>query len=975
VVSFSIRASFAGAPPVFGAAYQVHKIAAKGVSIADLNGDGRGELLTHTAIYSLDGSGTLNAYATIGAPCETRPLAVDLTSDGRPDLVCAGGGAVRTLLAVPSGVFAPGVTGPSIQQYGPMAGGDFDEDGRADVAVVNGSETLLLFGNGSGGFRETRSIAGGLNGRAAVSADFNRDGHLDLAVASYGSGTGGSYVGLHLGIGDGTFQPRISIPASRAASDIHTGDLNGDGWTDILLQCDPFPALLINRGDGTFLDAREIREGPARCGNFGGDAADDIVVAPAIGYGRDPDISVLVGGVERRIRGPGLVRGMDAGDLSGDGIADVVITSEEWVFIYLGIGNGMIGSPDYHLTGFDGGYYSDFADFNMDPYVDVVTVASRDLRVAYGNSSGFSFAWTGSAPLSDNAYQVRDGDFTADGFTDFAVLEQRECGYHCYRSFIQVWRFTGTSFYSLREIEFNSSPFEAADFTGDGVDDIVGFPLDDASGYAVLTVYPGASGPTFGAPIRSLERASSYYGPMAVGDVNGDSFVDLALNNGIHLGTGDGHFGALIPFGPTYRSFDYVALADLDGDGQDELIGAGGTYVEIRDGPGDGTLPRVTPLTSAFGGPIAVGDITGDGVPEIAVGSPVTTLFMRQQSGAWMPERQYGGMAGAITFSDVDGDGYRDLLSVGAWARNLWVAGDRTPPVVRVESPDEGGSFEVGAPMTIRWSSSDSSGITGVDLILGVGRDPGTAIRARIASGLPAVGSLEWTPELAHRGSGWIRAVARDPFGNEAFDACNQAIDIVIPNVTVTVDSLRAAVMPKGIRVSWGLRPAAQITSVVVFRTEGDPAGPPSEVAESRLALDRYDDRYVTPGVPYTYTLEAHTPSTVQMAGSVTITFPDTTSSPPPDPPTPAHPFALSAGPSPFAMQTGIAFELPGPTSVRLSVFDVRGREMSVLVNEARVGGKYSESFSSSAAVSPGIYFIRLATQFGTRTRRVVLLP
>lgn len=76
--------------------------------------------------------------------------------------------------------------------------------------------------------------------------------------------------------------------------------------------------------------------------------------------------------------------------------------------------------------------------------------------------------------------------------------------------------------------------------------------------------------------------------------------------------------------------------------------------------------------------------------------------------------------------------------------------------------------------------------------------------------------------------------------------------------------------------------------------------------------------------------------------------------------------------PNPFNPSTTIKFELPKASDVRLSVFDMLGRDVSVLVNERRDAGVYEVKFDASA-LSSGVYFYRLLAGEFVQSKKLLL--
>ena len=77
--------------------------------------------------------------------------------------------------------------------------------------------------------------------------------------------------------------------------------------------------------------------------------------------------------------------------------------------------------------------------------------------------------------------------------------------------------------------------------------------------------------------------------------------------------------------------------------------------------------------------------------------------------------------------------------------------------------------------------------------------------------------------------------------------------------------------------------------------------------------------------------------------------------------------------PNPFNPSTAMRYEVPSTSHVTLTVFDMLGREVSVLVNDRREAGVYQVKFDGSNLAS-GMYFYRLRAGSFVATKRLLLL-
>jgi hypothetical protein len=237
------------------------------VAVGDFNGDGLPDVAVGVApspgntgpsgVYVFLGQtdGTLAAPVLIDSSLNPTGLAVaDLNGDGRADLVIADqghffpgssqqvNGALHVYLGNADGTFTA-VASPSTAatNYTVAALGDLNGDGFPDLIVggnapgTTGHATPIvgvLLGNGDGSFQvaQSNAMAGadGIGAQAIALADFNGDGKLDLAIGNIND-----FIEVWLGVGDGTFAQSLMTLGEQPRV-LGAVDLNGDGLPELL---------------------------------------------------------------------------------------------------------------------------------------------------------------------------------------------------------------------------------------------------------------------------------------------------------------------------------------------------------------------------------------------------------------------------------------------------------------------------------------------------------------------------------------------------------------------------------------------------------------------------------------------------------------------------------------------------------------------------------------------------------------------
>jgi hypothetical protein len=233
--------------------------------IADFNRDGKEDVATSNALLLGNGDGTFQASITYQPDEAISAVAGDFNGDGNPDLgvtkkiVGSNSSILSIFLGNGDGTFRPLVDYPDGFNPWDLIVGDFDADGKPDLANTNLTDdsVSVFLGQGDGTFQSRVTYVTGSSPRFLVSADFNGDGKQDLATVTCSSSGAcdTSALDLLFGNGDGTFQPHVDQDLGVPGQSMVAGDFNLDGIPDLAIGSGIVSGpvfIFLGKGDGTF---------------------------------------------------------------------------------------------------------------------------------------------------------------------------------------------------------------------------------------------------------------------------------------------------------------------------------------------------------------------------------------------------------------------------------------------------------------------------------------------------------------------------------------------------------------------------------------------------------------------------------------------------------------------------------------------------------------------------------------------------
>jgi hypothetical protein len=422
------------------------------IATADFNGDGKADLVVNQmSIYVIsvllgEGNGNFTKGANYDTERDPRWLTTgDFNEDNKPDIALTNNSS--NSVSIFQGDGNGGVHGAMYYAAGPypssIIDGDFNGDNKPDMAVLHRDEInisvdhiSILLNNGQGGFHVpiTLNVRRGTN--SITSGDFNNDGKLDLAIVD------ASTKSVLLGNGDGSFATPAYFTVVGTAYFVTAGKFNNDTNTDLVIAIrNPdgsyAAAVVMGNGNGTFGVPAYFAVGSYPCaiatGDFNNDEKADLAVVNRV----SENISVLFGNGDGGFSAATNIvvgttpRDISTGDFNGDNKLDLAVAnySSNNISVLLNNGVGSFNKTDWAAGTHPLAVMS--LDFNGDGKMDIA-VANSDadaysLTMMPGDRSGnfntLSFLKAGYSP-----FELINADFDGNGSSDIATTNNNSYG-------------------------------------------------------------------------------------------------------------------------------------------------------------------------------------------------------------------------------------------------------------------------------------------------------------------------------------------------------------------------------------------------------------------------------------------------------------------------------------------------------------------------------------------------------------------
>ncbi|MEG4178186.1 FG-GAP-like repeat-containing protein, partial [Microcoleus sp. S13_C3] len=386
-------------------------------------------------------------------------------------------------------------------------------------------------------------------------------------------------------------------------------------------------------------------------------------------------------------------------------------------------------------------------DFNGDGLPDLAlanvnsSTASILLNTTPTGATTPTFATKVDFPTGNRPYSVSIGDFNGDGKPDLAVAN-----YNDFTASILLnttpTNATAPTFAPKVDFPTGNRPISVSigDFNGDGKPDLAVANFNSNTASILLNTTPtNATTPTFATKVDFPTGTNPF--SVSIGDINGDGKPDLATANrgsntaSILLNTTPTNattptFAAKVDF-PTGTNPISVSIGDINGDGKPDLatanFGSNTASILLNTTPTNATTPtfaaKVDFATGSNPISVSIGDINGDGKPDLALGnvssSTASILLNTTPTNATTPtfatkvDFPTGTNPFSVSIGDINGDGKPDLATANYSSSTASILLNTAPKVTAVTATTVDGSYGVGSTINITVTFNAAVNVTG----------------------------------------------------------------------------------------------------------------------------------------------------------------------------------------------------------------------------------------------------------------------
>ena len=619
------------------------------LALADISGDGRLDLIVASRnsdslrVFATHPSGALTPYTSVAVRVGAFVIRTgDFDSDGTQDVALLhaaryylprystgpppdsdlvfhvtilsndGGGLLRRVQTI-----------DRADWVSDLSAFDADLDGHTDLVLLESGQVALLRGNGFGSFAAPEPIdnvgpAGENDRRSITHGDIDRDGFEDLIYTTIGNSYffERNFTAIARGRGDGTYEAAATYLVPRDPELLLVSDFNRDGaldvatfayGNDILGEFPTCALVLINHGDGRLAGRLEVDRDPAAgLGQGPSEVPGGPILGARIRAHAIPDIIVTTAGRASAVLNDGsdrFSRPIDIGrghacaapDLDGDGLADLVLASNDTTSTWTSNGDGHFTS----LAAYVGGVETDLEDLDGDGRKDLALLVSNLQTATRAGQIDGSFGAltlldlvlpaTNSDPgyASTTVTAVRFADLDGDGLADVIAAIRKTTEFQNSVDSAAIYfnlgggHFSGPTTYAMPQANtFCHAPvgrIKLGDLNGDGIRDIVLLHSTTSDNGGTINVLLQNSPRTF-ASLAPIDAGNSPEN-LEVADLNGDGLSDLLTVNAngfatFHFFVYEDSGGTILPY-TRYRVADVasdLAVMDLDADGKPDVV-------------------------------------------------------------------------------------------------------------------------------------------------------------------------------------------------------------------------------------------------------------------------------------------------------------------------------------------------------------------------------------------------------------------